>query len=571
VGGASAPRDRGFTLIELMIAVAVIAMTAAAGIGISLASRSFAVTAAATEFDQFLDSARTMARDLQGATLAFAPDAYGDGTEVRLLTSGPNGTLVTTTLPVLHARVIIEETESLGQPPYAFVVHANGALGGRPGFRAGNSTSSSAEVGCPASGAFHFLIHTANASADRYVPCRVALAAAGPVALASWPPIPVVAPPTPCGSGCSPTALPTAPSSSPSCPPNFTPISGGCAPAPNPGAHYHVSASGASPSMIVGATESFTAQAILTNPGSVAPGTPASIPVEVAQTTGGVCSATPPGAQPSGTTFTLSALSAGTCVVTIAADTTGVAGSTADTAAITVTISIAPAPTPTPQGCDLTVNGKCYHRIVDQTAVTFTKYVLPDSQCSDPNNEDSCSYVNTIRTIQLTEYQFAPPVPPVDVDHELLFQIDQVQNIFDACLPFAVVATVPGNDQIPWGGIGAGAAPNSPIGFGQPSLYLTVNHVFVADGIATFNDAGPWSQGTTLAELFEAIALRSPGSEYSFTFSSSNANSTASVQWYPDFPACDVAGDPVFPGVQYGYVTVQLVFEIYQAMPQAGI
>jgi prepilin-type N-terminal cleavage/methylation domain-containing protein len=121
---ASAERDRGFTLIELVIAVGVIAMTAAAGIGISLASRSLAVSTAATEFDQFLDSARTMSRELQGATLVFAPDAYGDGTEVRLLASTPNGTLVATTLPDLHARAIIEETESLGNPPYAFVVHA---------------------------------------------------------------------------------------------------------------------------------------------------------------------------------------------------------------------------------------------------------------------------------------------------------------------------------------------------------------------------------------------------------------------------------------------------------------
>jgi len=111
VGEASAPHDRGFTLIEVLIAVGIIAMTAAAGIGISLASRSFAVTAAATEFDQFLDSARTMSRDLQGATLAFTPDAYGDGTEVRLLTGGASGPLVPTTLPDLHARALIEEPE----------------------------------------------------------------------------------------------------------------------------------------------------------------------------------------------------------------------------------------------------------------------------------------------------------------------------------------------------------------------------------------------------------------------------------------------------------------------------
>ena len=567
---ASAERDRGFTLVELVIAVGVIAMTAAAGIGISLASRSLAVSTAATEFDQFLDSARTMSRELQGATLVFAPDAYGDGTEVRLLASTPNGTLVATTLPDLHARAIIEETESLGNPPYAFVVHANGALGGRPGFQVGHSLGT--EVGCPASGSFHFLMHTANASADRYVPCRVMLAATGPVALESWAPEPTSAPPAPCAVGCSPASLPTPPSSSPSCPPNYTPIAGGCAPiptpTPNPGAHYHVTISGASPTVNVGATGSFIAQAALTNPGSVAPGTPASIPVEIAQTTTGICSASPTGPQPSGTTFSLNGLSAGTCTITVAAVTTGVPGATADTASITVTISAAPNPTPTPQGCDLTANGQCFHRIIGPTQMAFSKYVLPNTECSNPNDPGSCSYVNSIQAIELTDYQFAPLTAPIDAGHELLFEIDAVQSIFEGCLPYSVFASIPGNDPIPWGGSGIGAPVNLPIGFGQPSQYLTLNHVLLApNGVNEFNDIGPWTQGTTLAGFFDAVALQLPGSSYTFTFFSGAANSASGIQWYPDFPGCDVAADPLNPGGQYGFVTAQLLFQIYQASP----
>ena len=172
--------ERGFTLIEIVIAVGIVATTVAAGVGLTLASRSFAVAAAATEFDHLLDSARTIAREVQGATLAFVPDAYGDGTEVRVLAGGASSTLTPTTLPPLHTRAVIEELESLHQAPFAFVVHVNGALGGRPGFRVSDK-SASAEVGCPASGAFHFVIHAAGGSADRYVPCRVTLAANGPV------------------------------------------------------------------------------------------------------------------------------------------------------------------------------------------------------------------------------------------------------------------------------------------------------------------------------------------------------------------------------------------------------
>ena len=139
----------------------------------------------AAEFDQFLDSARTIARSLNGAVLAFTPDAYGDGTEVRLLSGGPNDEPAATTLPMLHARATIEETESLGKVPFAFVVHANGSLSGRPGYRVGDSTKN--DVGCPPSGAFHFVIKAAGGSADRYVPCRMTLANNGPATLTAWP------------------------------------------------------------------------------------------------------------------------------------------------------------------------------------------------------------------------------------------------------------------------------------------------------------------------------------------------------------------------------------------------
>ncbi len=134
------------------------------------------------------------------------------------------------------------------------------------------------------------------------------LAAAGPVALASLAP----------GAGRSAAARP-APAAvrlqrcrprrrrRRAARPNYTSDSRAAAcraPTPNPGAHYHVSISGASPTMSVGTAQSFTAQATLTNRNAVAAGTPASIPVEIEQTTTGICSATPPGSQPSGTTFT---------------------------------------------------------------------------------------------------------------------------------------------------------------------------------------------------------------------------------------------------------------------------
>ncbi len=61
---------RGFSLIELTIAIGLIALLAATGAGLTLANRSLAVAAAASEFDQLLDSARTMARELGGGRLS---------------------------------------------------------------------------------------------------------------------------------------------------------------------------------------------------------------------------------------------------------------------------------------------------------------------------------------------------------------------------------------------------------------------------------------------------------------------------------------------------------------------
>ncbi len=190
---------RGFTLIELTIAVAIVAMTVAAGVGLSLSSRSLAVTTAATEFDQLLDGARTIARETGGATIVFSPDAFGDGTQAQVMTSGTGGTLVATTMPVVRTRAAIAEAQVLGALPFAFVVHASGLLGGKPGFRAGDSTGTP-EVGCPASGAFHFTISASGETADRFVPCRINLASTGTVAFTVWPPASVAPLPTPCVS-----------------------------------------------------------------------------------------------------------------------------------------------------------------------------------------------------------------------------------------------------------------------------------------------------------------------------------------------------------------------------------
>ena len=567
------PRDPGFTLIEIVIAVAVVAVTVAAGVGISLGSRSYAVAAAAAEFDHFLDSARTIARETQGATLAFEPDAYGDGTEVRVLAPGPNGTLTATTLPIFHTRAIIEETESLGKVPFAFVVHASGSLGGRPGFRR-TGTALPAEVGCPARGSFHFTIHTAGATADRFIPCRITLASNGPVAFATWPPATVAPLPTPCAGSCTPTALPTAPSGSPTCPPNYAVTSNGCTQQPpvGSGPRYHVTATLASPTMVVGGSDSITAQATLVGnqAGSAAPLT---VPVTV-QTSTPVCSIMPNTAQPSSTPFTLSALLEGACIAIVEADISNVPAAAADSVSLEIPVtpsaSQPPGPSPSvPPTCDLVANGKCYVRFIDRTSQTFWKYVVPDTRCEIRDGVDSCSYIDSIRLLTLAPgYAFKPPVATIDPAHEILIKIDRIGGIFTECQPFSFVGSIPGGDPIPWGGNGIGTPADASDGFGEPSVYLTLNHVIATwtSGGGGFNVDHTWQQGTTLPQLYDSVAFGKIGAAYSFTYSDV-VSASPYLQWYPDFPGCDVGGDPTNAGLEFGNAGLSLVFEIFQAVP----
>ena len=201
---------RGFSLIELTIAIGLIALLAATGAGLALANRSLAVAAAASEFDQLLDSARTMARELGGGRLSFAAD--GDGTIATFAATNPDGTLAPTTIPALHTHALIAEQDSLGNPAFALVLHADGRLGGIP-------NAASSEVGCPASGRYHIRITAAGGSADRFLPCRTVLATGGPLAYTVWPP--ATSAPSPvaqCAGPCTPPPLPTASSPALTCP-----------------------------------------------------------------------------------------------------------------------------------------------------------------------------------------------------------------------------------------------------------------------------------------------------------------------------------------------------------------
>lgn len=205
--------ERGLTLVEVVLTVGIVALIALGGATLTLGSRSLAVSTAASGFDALLDAARATARAFDhGITLAFVPDAFGDGFRAQLYENRPGtAALVASSMPALEARVAVRETESLGAPAFALTIHANGDVAGIAGTVLGQTGP---ETPCPASGAFHLVFSYAATKADRYVACSITLAATGPAVLASLPPAVQLPPPTapPCtGAACASVPVPPSP------------------------------------------------------------------------------------------------------------------------------------------------------------------------------------------------------------------------------------------------------------------------------------------------------------------------------------------------------------------------
>jgi prepilin-type N-terminal cleavage/methylation domain-containing protein len=213
--------ERGFSLIEVSIAVGVVALAALGALGATMASRAYAVSTAAARFDALLDAARTIAREMDtGATITFTPDIYGDGFIARLYRNRPAaGTPQTTTVPALEARVSLSET-TLGTPPFALAIHSNGAIAGIVHYTLGSTTTS--ETPCPAAGAYQLTFSYAGSKANRTIQCAEAASTTGPVSYAPQAPATVAPSPTPfpCAGSCLPTA-PASPNSNPTCPPHY--------------------------------------------------------------------------------------------------------------------------------------------------------------------------------------------------------------------------------------------------------------------------------------------------------------------------------------------------------------
>lgn len=158
---------------------------------------------------------------------------------------------------------------------------------------------------------------------------------------------------------------------------------------------------------------------------------------------------------------------------------------------------------------------------------------------------------------------------PRTADHELLFKIDAIRGVTKECEPFSAFASIPSWNPIQWSGSVIGGPTIAPLGLGEPSVYANVNHFSLGDTAtgSFLESTNQWSPTTNLQDLYQAVALRVIGSPFTSTYSSENATETSYVQWYPDFPGCDAAGDINSTGQEFGIAGAVLEFEIYQAEP----
>jgi prepilin-type N-terminal cleavage/methylation domain-containing protein len=172
--------ERGFTLVETVVTMAIVAVLLAAGGAWLLAMHPGALMHATSDYDAALASARGIAMTSgNGATLVFAPRSGGAaGFTLHAYSGRPASTgavTTTTVMPVDSDATITEAT--LGKPPFAIFIGASGHASGKASYPAidalGNATFAvvAGEPACPAGGFVFTFTGPQGAVAKRTLPC----------------------------------------------------------------------------------------------------------------------------------------------------------------------------------------------------------------------------------------------------------------------------------------------------------------------------------------------------------------------------------------------------------------
>lgn len=199
--------QRGFTLVEVVAAVAILALLCSAAVAMSLAQRPGALRAATSGFDASLAAARALAATSgNGATMAFAPRTDGRGNALPGFTltiyrGRPNaaGAVTPSTVPPLVGDADLRE-RALGAPPFTLFLSSAGDPSGRAGYpqfdARGVATFAPlpAQPPCPPGG-FELTFSGAHAVQTRSLACRIE-AVGTPMPLVTMTPSPIVLTPS---------------------------------------------------------------------------------------------------------------------------------------------------------------------------------------------------------------------------------------------------------------------------------------------------------------------------------------------------------------------------------------
>jgi prepilin-type N-terminal cleavage/methylation domain-containing protein len=196
--------QRAFTLIETLVACAIVATLLLAGGFWMMGLHPGALAQAATDYDAAMSGARALAAaSSNGATLVFAPISGRSGFALRVYggrPSGSNAVQPTTTMPVTSDATVSEKT--LGAPPFAIFVGASGHVSGKASYptvdASGNATFTTiaTEPACPAGGFVLTFSAPSGATATRTLACTsTAASAPGFPNPSPTPNVPIVTPP----------------------------------------------------------------------------------------------------------------------------------------------------------------------------------------------------------------------------------------------------------------------------------------------------------------------------------------------------------------------------------------
>ena len=172
-------RERGFTLLEVLIVSAIAITVALAGLSLTQASRPFSARSAAIQFDAAVAYARAVAASgANGSTIVFLAGTNAPGFVASIYAGRPSqpGALVRAPSANFTGTATLDEI-SLGSPPFS--VFFDGA--GRASAVSGDAVSSpdlAADPGCPAGGSLSFDLRDARSRTTRSLPCAKPLAGA---------------------------------------------------------------------------------------------------------------------------------------------------------------------------------------------------------------------------------------------------------------------------------------------------------------------------------------------------------------------------------------------------------